>query len=130
MNFFLRNSKLCLTAPKRSWKIAALCRKFTKKHPYCAWCNKEKDLEAHHILPVWVAPDKALDETNLITLCSKCHFTFGHIGNFATRFLINIIELIESSQRFSSYISPDKKEKFKYIPKETLYDCYHNFNQE
>ena len=36
-------------------------------------------LQVHHIEPFHTNPDKELDENNLITLCSTCHFVFGHL---------------------------------------------------
>ena len=44
----------------------------------CRWCLTQgrltyTDLEVHHIVPINVDPDLALDDDNLITLCSRCH---------------------------------------------------------
>ena len=40
----------------------------------CQVCSKpSKALHAHHIIPVWMDPDRALDVTNLASLCGPCH---------------------------------------------------------
>lgn len=40
----------------------------------CRLCGqKSKQLEAHHIIPIWARPDLALNMANLVTLCRACH---------------------------------------------------------
>jgi len=61
-------------------------------HPYCSLCgNKNRAvLVCHHVEPVWVNPERELDETNIIVLCEKsevlpgfsCHLSGGHLGSF------------------------------------------------
>ena len=51
-----------------------------KKQPICQACGSKKDLDVHHIEPVSVNPNRELDPSNLITLCSKyCHLAIGHL---------------------------------------------------
>lgn len=47
----------------------------------CAACGSSDSIEAHHVVPFHIAPDKELDEHNLIALCDShgCHFAFGHL---------------------------------------------------
>jgi 5-methylcytosine-specific restriction protein A len=52
---------------------------FVEKHNQCACCKTKQMLQVHHIEPFHTNPDKELDENNLITLCSTCHFVFGHL---------------------------------------------------
>lgn len=50
-----------------------------KTEPKCAACGRETNLDVHHIIPVHINPNRELDPTNLITLCSdRCHIVFGH----------------------------------------------------
>lgn len=49
-----------------------------RDHYLCRWCLTHgrltyNSLEVHHIVPIEVNPDLALDDDNLITLCSICH---------------------------------------------------------
>lgn len=56
-----------------------LRKDFIKIHNTCAACGTKRRLQAHHIEPVHICPDKELEITNLITLCKTCHFIFGHL---------------------------------------------------
>ena len=59
--------------------------KHLDKQPYCAVCGRLTHLEVHHKVPVSRAPELELDPENLITLCdgsTRCHFVFGHLGNW------------------------------------------------
>jgi len=44
----------------------------------CQKCESKKDLHCHHIHPVKTHPHLALDPTNGIVLCKKCHYEIGH----------------------------------------------------
>jgi thymidylate synthase (FAD) len=39
----------------------------------CVICASSRSLNAHHVDPVWHAPDRARDIGNLTTLCGSCH---------------------------------------------------------
>ncbi|MDP1830843.1 MAG: FAD-dependent thymidylate synthase [Geothrix sp.] len=40
----------------------------------CQVCGHASlDLHAHHIIPVWMDPERALDVTNLASVCGPCH---------------------------------------------------------
>lgn len=58
-------------------------RKVRKQHLLenntCICCGKVKGLEVHHIEPFHINPELELDPKNLVTLCRKHHFTFGHL---------------------------------------------------
>jgi thymidylate synthase (FAD) len=41
---------------------------------HCQVCgHASQNLHAHHIIPVWMDPERALDVTNLASLCGPCH---------------------------------------------------------
>lgn len=47
---------------------------FARDRSRCQLCGKvSKQLEAHHVVPIWARPDLALDIDNLVTLCRSCH---------------------------------------------------------
>lgn len=46
----------------------------------CAVCGTKKGLNVHHIKPFHLRPELELEASNLITLCRKDHFIFGHLG--------------------------------------------------
>lgn len=63
----------------RSGKWNKTRNDFVEKHNQCACCKTKQMLQVHHIEPFHDNPEKELDENNLITLCSTCHFVFGHL---------------------------------------------------
>lgn len=61
----------------------ATVRKYHLKiHDKCQACDKKKDLEVHHVVPVFKDKSLELEPTNLITLCDNCHLLFGHLGSW------------------------------------------------
>lgn len=62
------------------WRRAR--KEHLKKHPACAVTGKTKRVQVHHILPVWLYPEKEEDPDNLITLSKWWHFILGHFGNY------------------------------------------------
>ena len=67
----------------RSLKWQSVRKEHLKKEPECRACGKTKNLEVQHIVPVHMDPDRELDPSNLITLCSEqCHIMFGHLMDF------------------------------------------------
>lgn len=57
-----------------------------EKHPYCAFCGKTENLNAHHEIPFWLGGEE-LDPDNIIILCRgkvmNCHFVMGHLWNWS-----------------------------------------------
>jgi len=74
----------------RSSKWAKVREQFLKENPACAVCGSTKKLEAHHIIPFHLCPERELDPTNLIPLCESkryginCHLLFGHLGCYTS----------------------------------------------
>jgi len=66
----------------RSSKWRQVRRAFIKQNPVCAVCRTKKKLEVHHCAPFHISPELELDFNNLITLCNKHHYTFGHYCNY------------------------------------------------
>ena len=50
----------------------------------CAACGRLGELEAHHILPFHVWPEKELDTSNLLALCRDCHYYVGHLRDWTS----------------------------------------------
>ncbi len=73
---------------KRSGSWSRVRASFLTKNPECAACGSKKKLEVHHVVPFFLAPERELDETNLIVLCEAktngvtCHLFFGHLGSY------------------------------------------------
>lgn len=73
---------------KRDSRWRMVRKHHLKKHPTCEVCNSKKALRVHHIIPFYIAPDKELLPSNLVTLCENkkyginCHLLLGHEGSF------------------------------------------------
>jgi 5-methylcytosine-specific restriction endonuclease McrA len=75
----LRPQAICI-ALKRAAELKQLRVSHLAKESNCAACGATKNLHVHHIIPVEINSCRALDPTNLITLCSHpCHLVFGHL---------------------------------------------------
>lgn len=68
---------------------------YRKEHPMCEWDSCSTDIHVHHIIPVHVDPSLAADHRNMVSLGSKrCHLALGHAGNWRTRHVRNIRDII------------------------------------
>lgn len=57
---------------------------FNRDDYTCLYCSRTGGhMHAHHKIPYWVKPEAFLDDINLITTCTECHFKFAHQGNWA-----------------------------------------------
>jgi thymidylate synthase (FAD) len=73
----------------------------------CRLCGQQsKNLEAHHIIPIWARPDHALNIANLVTLCRPCHRgkVNNHEEDYVAQFGIALPDdvkatIFDSSQR-------------------------------
>ena len=55
---------------------------FIEKFNVCECCGTESDLNVHHIFPVRWYPEFELEPYNLITLCRRHHFYYGHLNDW------------------------------------------------
>lgn len=67
---------------KRDPGWGALRREIIAEFKQCAACGSKKELEAHHVVPFHLAPEREMDKRNLIVLCRDDHYTFGHFKNW------------------------------------------------
>lgn len=76
----------------RSGQWPKVRKQHLSENPACAACGRSKNLEVHHIEPVHLNPDRELDPSNLITLCSDpCHIVFGHFMDYKS-WNINVVK--------------------------------------
>jgi hypothetical protein len=91
----------------RSSKWPKIRKQHLQQNPKCAACGRSKSVEVHHIEPVHLNPDRELDPSNLITLCSDpCHIVFGHFMDYKS-WNINVVE--DCSVYYSKYILKPQK---------------------
>lgn len=57
---------------------------FNRDDYTCNYCKRTGGhMHAHHKIPYWVKPEAFLDDINLITTCTECHFVYAHQSNWA-----------------------------------------------
>lgn len=82
----LKRHYLNLTAPdgaSMNWSWQKCRRQFLKiVAKVCVCCDSKKKIQVHHKLPRHARPDLALSHSNLIALCSDCHFHIGHLNSY------------------------------------------------
>lgn len=74
--------KLRGTPTHRSSHWPKVRNAFLADHPACEACGRKKKLEVHHIVPFHVDPALELSESNLTTLCLRCHLLLGHLDDW------------------------------------------------
>ena len=81
-----RGYSTLLGSASRSPQWTSVRNKYLKDHPKCEVCETTgkllNGLEVHHCIPFSVNPLKELEPTNLIVLCRKDHFLFGHLNSW------------------------------------------------
>jgi len=107
MSLLTRNFAFVLSSPRRAYRVTRLCRQHVASHPECRWCRAIKDLEAHHIVPLWHCVDLAEDPRNLITLCRRCHMVVGHFYHYGTMFCPNVVQLCDARNITMRIEEPD-----------------------
>jgi hypothetical protein len=70
----------------RSPKWSVLEKQVIAEHPYCPICLTKgtltNRLNVHHIQDFHEHPELELSKQNLLVLCRRCHFLFGHLYNW------------------------------------------------
>ncbi len=89
---------------KEAYAARKAMKLYKKYHPICEITGSTKNVQVHHIIPVWADPTKAADPDNFISLstCSNVHLLFGHGGNYANRYVGNIRDVAERIREIKS----------------------------
>lgn len=61
-----------------------------RDHKRCKICGSETGLQVHHVISLDINDRLKLENSNLITLCSKCH-TDVHNNVYSQIYLTNLI---------------------------------------
>lgn len=74
------NPGIFLKSKQKSYKNMGITRwdmqswtKVIRKGKNCSYCDNDKDLDSHHLIPKSKQPGLALNENNGIPLCKSCH---------------------------------------------------------
>lgn len=104
-----------LPADKAKKAIKAMAE-YRKTHPVCEITGSNKNVQIHHIIPVWKAPALADDPQNMIALSTSAniHLLFGHGGNFQSKYAPDIRDFAEKIQKLRDelYIVYRKDDEF------------------
>lgn len=93
MGFIARHPVFSAKDPRRAWAVRKAMRHHQTYVPECEFCGRSP-IHVHHITPISVAPEKAADFANMLSLCPRCHLTVGHGGNWR-HYVENAAQLCE-----------------------------------
>lgn len=80
---------------REAWATAKAMQAYREANPACEYCGRSGRIQVHHKEPVSVAPERAADIENMISLCAKrCHITLGHAGNYKN-YVVNVADLCD-----------------------------------
>lgn len=74
--------KLGQTFAGRSGKWPKVRAEWLAEHDWCIGCGTKDSLEVHHVSPVSIRPELELVQSNLETMCPRCHLLIGHLGSW------------------------------------------------
>ena len=96
----------------RSPKWPKVRRAYFKDHPRCEICGRKFNRQVHHIIPFHIRPDLELDPDNLITLCGRHHFWWGHFEDWKNwnPEIINDVKWYKVKRAFKQYQSSLRRE--------------------
>lgn len=103
--FFTLKDRIQGKAPKgakRSSMWRRVRREHLKNESCCQVCGKKHSLEVHHIKPFHEYPELELKDSNLVTLCTRCHLFVGHLGYWKTANPECLEDVAHWSFRFSN----------------------------
>jgi endogenous inhibitor of DNA gyrase (YacG/DUF329 family) len=95
-NLINENPEIPYTAAEYStWKEEVYHRQRIENNTdinFCEKCQVTENLQVHHIYPIKLYPEYALDPDNGIVFCEDCHYKYGHekgtecsTGNLASK---------------------------------------------
>jgi len=99
-HYLFRNLSWSVLHPSAAHRARKAMAAYRREHPLCEITGTDRELQVHHIIPVWVRQDLADDPENLIVLSARCniHQVFGHDGSFKDRWVENVRELAEATR--------------------------------
>jgi len=80
------------------WTTQAARRVHERFDFRCAICNSKRRLHAHHVDPVWHNAERARDESNLLTLCARCHDAIQ-----ANNLELELLDAVESKSSLAQF---------------------------
>lgn len=99
--------------------------KYRKLHPLCEITGSNKNVQVHHIIPVFADPSLAADMNNMISLSTSAniHLLFGHNGDFGSKYVTNIKKIAEDIRNVTSTSEVIVKQDITTLNKEHCIIC-------
>mgnify|MGYP000930945999 CR=1 FL=1 len=93
--FFIQNAGWSILNPSKALEARQAMEEYRKTHPVCEITGSKKNVQIHHIVPVWADPALAADPNNFIALSasSHIHIIYGHDNNFGKKYVANVKEI-------------------------------------
>ncbi len=104
IRFYIQNAGWSVLNPSQAYQAKKAMDKYRKLHPLCEITGSNKNVQVHHIIPVFADPTLAADMENMISLSTSAniHLIFGHDGNFGARYVKNIKNIAEEIRNTTS----------------------------
>jgi hypothetical protein len=101
IRFYIQNAGWASLNPSEAYQAKKAMDEYKKTHKVCEITGSDKNVQIHHIVPVWADPSLAADPNNFIALSTQAniHLIFGHNGSYAKRY-IKDVKQIANSVRF------------------------------
>lgn len=95
LKFIIQNAGWSTLHLSKAREAVKAMNTYRKQHPTCEITGSDKNIEIHHIVPVWSRPDLAADPDNFIALSASAHIhhIYGHDKNFRTKYVENIKDI-------------------------------------
>ena len=81
-SLFLTLATLFALGADRSSHWPKVRDEFYSTHRECEACGSKNEISVHHCKPFHLFPADELRLENLISLCERCHFMFGHLHDW------------------------------------------------
>jgi hypothetical protein len=101
IRFLAQNVGWASLNAKQAYQAQKAMRKYKAQNPNCEISGTDKNVQVHHIIPVWQDPYLADDPNNFISLSSSAHLhlIFGHNGNFGGKYVKNVREIAKKIKK-------------------------------
>lgn len=104
IRFFIQNVGWSVLNPSQAYKAKKAMDVYRKLHPFCEITGSNKNIQVHHIIPVFANPQLADSLDNMISLSTSAniHLIYGHNGDFGAKYVSNIKKLAEDIKSITS----------------------------
>lgn len=88
---------------RSEWAWRRVRNEHFELEPMCQMCGETGTCDVHHIIPWQYSEELRYDHDNLVTLCRRDHFLYGHLRNWH-RYCPEILELCQHAQLINPHV--------------------------